>query len=543
MTSRERRRPRAARWIGQRATPGARSIRHGMPKPTAVDRPSGGLAASSTASTSASSTPASRRARAGRSRWCTRGPRRPRPARSFVPPRSTPITQSPAIAAPPYTARMPERRRHGPRRPSTRTYRARPRLLAPRRARRRRAADRAPRRAARRRRRSAAPAPEPDRRRACSSGSSLALVGWILLSRRPVPDQRADRVGQGLRRRRRALAAAASRYEPEHDPRARLRRAREGHAEPGAQTIGAPSRSDSIMLLRIGGGTAARLSIPRDTVVDIPGHGRDKINAAYAFGGAALAIRTVEQYLGIDVNHLIEVNFDELPAAHRRDGRRSTTPAAASSPRSTAASSNGGYTLRLQARRRTTSTASRRSRSRAPARTLQPGARTTSPAPAASRRSSSAMKGRRVLARRLRPPALDLLERAEARAVRHGRPAAARPRARAGVHGNAPTRVLKPERPRRCPTAARAWTSRTPRSRPRSSASCVGGRRRLVLLRGGRRRADDFLSPDDLLALRRGRGRGRGRRLGARRGRRRLRRLGRAVLAERSSSRLRRLVP
>jgi hypothetical protein len=49
--------------------------------------------------------------------------------------------------------------------------------------------------------------------------------------------------------------------------------------EPGANTSG-PSRSDSILLLRIGGGHDARLSIPRDTVIDIPGHGEQKINAA-----------------------------------------------------------------------------------------------------------------------------------------------------------------------------------------------------------------------------------------------------------------------
>jgi LCP family protein required for cell wall assembly len=83
-------------------------------------------------------------------------------------------------------------------------------------------------------------------------------------------------------------------------------------AEPGASTTG-PSRADSIMLMRVGGGANARLSIARDTVVDIPGHGRQKINAAYAFGGAALAIRTVEQYTGVDVNHLIEVSFDDFP--------------------------------------------------------------------------------------------------------------------------------------------------------------------------------------------------------------------------------------
>jgi LCP family protein required for cell wall assembly len=86
-----------------------------------------------------------------------------------------------------------------------------------------------------------------------------------------------------------------------------------GTKEPGAQTIGQPSRSDTIMLLRIGGGANAQLSIPRDTVVDIPGFGQNKINAAYAIGGPALAIKTVEQYLGIDVNHLVEVNFDNFP--------------------------------------------------------------------------------------------------------------------------------------------------------------------------------------------------------------------------------------
>ena len=83
-------------------------------------------------------------------------------------------------------------------------------------------------------------------------------------------------------------------------------------AEPGASTTG-PSRSDSIMLLRVGGGANSRLSIARDTLVDIPGAGRQKINAAYAIGGAPLAIRTVGGYLGIDVNHVIEVSFSEFP--------------------------------------------------------------------------------------------------------------------------------------------------------------------------------------------------------------------------------------
>ncbi len=89
-------------------------------------------------------------------------------------------------------------------------------------------------------------------------------------------------------------------------------RARGTH-EAGANVVGQPSRSDSILLLRAGGGASSRLSIPRDTVVDIPGHGPDKINAAYAIGGPALAITTIKQYLGIDVNHVIEVNFANFP--------------------------------------------------------------------------------------------------------------------------------------------------------------------------------------------------------------------------------------
>ena len=72
-------------------------------------------------------------------------------------------------------------------------------------------------------------------------------------------------------------------------------------------------RADTIMLMRYGGGKAARLSIPRDTLVNIPGHGPSKINAAYAFGGPPLMIKTVKQFLGIEVNHIVEVDFKGFP--------------------------------------------------------------------------------------------------------------------------------------------------------------------------------------------------------------------------------------
>jgi LCP family protein required for cell wall assembly len=118
-----------------------------------------------------------------------------------------------------------------------------------------------------------------------------------------------------------------------------------GMAEPGA-TIGGPSRSDSIMLLRVGGGHSSRLSILRDTVVNIPGHGPDKINVAYAIGGAGLAIETVKQYLGIQINHVVEVSFENFPRLIDAMGGIDYTGGCVVS-RINGGFRNGGFTLRL----------------------------------------------------------------------------------------------------------------------------------------------------------------------------------------------------
>jgi LCP family protein required for cell wall assembly len=82
--------------------------------------------------------------------------------------------------------------------------------------------------------------------------------------------------------------------------------------EPGAETTGF-GRSDTIMLIRTGGGHAARLSIPRDTVVEIPGHGLQKINAAHEYGGPAESVSVVKHWLNIPINHVVEVNFENFP--------------------------------------------------------------------------------------------------------------------------------------------------------------------------------------------------------------------------------------
>ena len=120
-----------------------------------------------------------------------------------------------------------------------------------------------------------------------------------------------------------------------------------GSKEAGANFIGSPSRSDSIMLMRVGGGKNATLSIPRDTVVDIPGHGRDKINAAYAIGGPALTIQTIKQYLGIKVDHVFLVNFANFPDLIDAMGGVDYTGGCVVS-RINGGSKNGGFTLRLK---------------------------------------------------------------------------------------------------------------------------------------------------------------------------------------------------
>ena len=74
-------------------------------------------------------------------------------------------------------------------------------------------------------------------------------------------------------------------------------------------------RADAIMLVRSDpdANRFARLSIPRDLRVEIPGRGTDKVNAAYAYGGAALAVDTVEAVTGLDVNHVVVVDFASFP--------------------------------------------------------------------------------------------------------------------------------------------------------------------------------------------------------------------------------------
>ncbi|MGF2944244.1 LCP family protein [Mycobacterium sp. Lab-001] len=77
-------------------------------------------------------------------------------------------------------------------------------------------------------------------------------------------------------------------------------------------------RTDTILLVHLPAlskpAAATMVSLPRDSYVPIPGHGRDKINAAFSIGGAALLTRTVEQATGLRLDHYAEIGFGGFAA-------------------------------------------------------------------------------------------------------------------------------------------------------------------------------------------------------------------------------------
>lgn len=73
-------------------------------------------------------------------------------------------------------------------------------------------------------------------------------------------------------------------------------------------------RSDSILVATVNpiDDSVKLVSIPRDTLVTIPGYGKDKVNAAFAYGGINLAVETVENYLNIPINFYTKINMEGM---------------------------------------------------------------------------------------------------------------------------------------------------------------------------------------------------------------------------------------
>ena len=189
----------------------------------------------------------------------------------------------------------------------------------------------------------------------------------------------------------------------------------------GANHSEADANTDTMMLWRIGGGVSRTLSIPRDTLVDIPGAtATAKINAAWACGGPKATIQAVESLTGLKINHMIVVDLGNFPKfIDDIGGVTVKTPRICSKISGGAA--DGGYTLNLQPghpppQRRAGADARPYARQ-----LVQPRLHRHQPREDAAadheRRSRTSCS-----APRLHPPALGLVGRAQGDPDRHGRP-------------------------------------------------------------------------------------------------------------------------
>lgn len=72
------------------------------------------------------------------------------------------------------------------------------------------------------------------------------------------------------------------------------------------------TNTDTIIVLHTGSGGRTMMSIPRDTLADVPGHGTQMINAAFAIDGAPLLVASVEKLTGIHIDHYVELGFGSV---------------------------------------------------------------------------------------------------------------------------------------------------------------------------------------------------------------------------------------
>jgi LCP family protein required for cell wall assembly len=146
----------------------------------------------------------------------------------------------------------------------------------------------------------------------------VATAGAYYLGRQVVgPIQRLDNVFTGLENRpvkpstgppAKALNILLLGTDRRSDAPTTGALAREAAWVPGAQ------RSDAMLLLHVDGDRqgASVVSLPRDAWVDVPGYGENKINAAFSFGGASLAVATVEELTGVRIDHIAIIDWDGI---------------------------------------------------------------------------------------------------------------------------------------------------------------------------------------------------------------------------------------
>ncbi|WP_249021420.1 LCP family protein [Conexibacter sp. S30A1] len=118
--------------------------------------------------------------------------------------------------------------------------------------------------------------------------------------------------------------------------------------EPGSNYNERYANTDTLMIWRVGGGVSRKLSVPRDTLVNIPGCGMQKINAAWSCGGPQETIRIVEHLTGVRINHMIVIDFGNfVKFISDIGGVTVRTPHMCATI--SGGTANGGYTLNLSA--------------------------------------------------------------------------------------------------------------------------------------------------------------------------------------------------
>ena len=95
------------------------------------------------------------------------------------------------------------------------------------------------------------------------------------------------------------------------DSRQGLTPAQQKQLNTGSVKDAAGLRTDSIILVHVpsGAGKPALISLPRDSYLPIPGHGHNKINAAYALGGPKLLVKTIEAVTDVRIDGYVEIGF------------------------------------------------------------------------------------------------------------------------------------------------------------------------------------------------------------------------------------------
>lgn len=83
----------------------------------------------------------------------------------------------------------------------------------------------------------------------------------------------------------------------------------------GVQTDIEGARTDSILMIHVApNGQTSMVSLPRDTYVEIPGYGWNKLNASFSFGGPQLLVETVQNMTGVTIDHYAQINMDGVSA-------------------------------------------------------------------------------------------------------------------------------------------------------------------------------------------------------------------------------------